>query len=488
MLRRDTTLRPICFGIDKQVSKEVAGAVGVEKFKKYEHVLYVCAQLSRLVYCDTGILWNVLKDTFGQSNDVVNSTISKYDKQFRSQRFAKITSQAGEPGTDRPAESYSLQASDGVNPTAIYLTNPSDCTVLCVKASRLAPNPNSIYQPTDIIVSFKGSSTMNNFKHDLYSQLVPGGDLRSVASQYMQKDVGNVPLNFVKPIMKIFPQIINAIETLSAGSSSFRLFLTGHSLGGAETTLFGFILAEAKVAGTIPILAKVSSIHIVSFGAATCLSDQARNEFNKHLDSGLLTMDRVARGGDMIQLVPLGYSHPGYRPLKSDFYPEANGRPYQLMNIRKFYGCPSTTNDRDATTYPFGPMAPIPPQEEVPTVDLGPAPTGVQEGGGLFDGKYKSVYSAATAINIPNLVSVGGSIYSKHFPHAEYLGMFFFGGLRLPGLKNPASKNILMALLNETGVKLTYLPTEDRTPVGQEGAGRTRRRRRLSRRRHRRFS
>ena len=63
--RIDSTLRPICFGIDKNVSKESASAVGPEKFKKYEHALYMGAQLSRLVYCDTGIMWNVIETSFG---------------------------------------------------------------------------------------------------------------------------------------------------------------------------------------------------------------------------------------------------------------------------------------------------------------------------------------------------------------------------------------------------------------------------------------
>jgi hypothetical protein len=473
----DTTLRPIVFGLDKNVTPEAAKAVGPEKFKKYEHALNICAQLSRIVYCDSGIGWHVLKETLGQSTDMVNNAITKYDKQFRSQRFAKITSQPGEPGTDRPAESYSLQPGDGTNPWGIYIGSPKDCTILLTKSSILKANPNSIFTPSDIFVSFKGSSTMKNFKHDLYSQFT-SGELRSIASQYMMNDVGNIPKAFAKPFLKIFSQLIKAIETLSAGATDVRLFLTGHSLGGTQTTLFGFILAEAKLANTIPLLSKVKSIHIVSFGAATCLSDKARNSFNKHLDSGLITIDRVAEPGDPIQMLPAGFSHPGFRPLKTELFskPEANGRPYQLKNIRTFYGAPSTTNRRDLTTWPFGEMTQPTPQE-VPDVGIQAA----TEGGGIFESQNKGIYAAATKTHIPNLVNVSGSLWAKHFPHAEYMGMFYFGGLRLPGLKNPATKSLAYFLLNDTGVKITYLPTEERAEPGQEGAGRKSRKHRNGR-------
>ena len=475
----DTTLRPICFGIDKNVTPEAAKAVGPATFKKYEHALNICAQLARIVYCDSGIGWHVLKEAAGMSTDTVNDTISKYDKQFKAQRFAKITSQPGEPGTDRPAESYSLQPGDGANPWAIYIGSPKDCTILLTKSTILKTNPNSIFTPTDVFVSFKGSSTMNNFKHDLYSQFT-SGELRSIAGQYMTADVGNIPTAFAKPFMKIFPQLIKAIETLVGAASEARLFLTGHSLGGTQTELFGFILAEAKLANTIPVLAKVKSIHIVSFGAAACLSDKARNSFNKHLDTGLITVDRVAEPGDPIPMLPAGFSHPGFRPLKTELLskPEANGRPYQLKNIRAFYGAPSATNGREPTTWPFAEMTQPTPQE-VPDVGIKPA----TEGGGLFESQNKGIYSAATKTHVPNLVSVNGSMWAKHFPHAEYLGMFYFGGLRLPGLKNPASKSLAYFLLNDAGVKITYLPTDERAEPGQEGAGRKSRRNRKHRNR-----
>jgi hypothetical protein len=487
----DTTLRPICFGLPKEVTPEAAKAVGPVAFKKYEHALYVCAQLSRIVYCDSGIMWHVIRDSFGLNNDEVNNTITKYDKQFADKRRIAVTSQPGEPGnTGRPSESYSLVASDGSNPYGIYISSPSDCTVILVKGSALKPNDNSIFQSTDVFVSFKGSSTMKNFKHDLMSQF-SAGELRSLAGAVMTKDVGNVPLAFVKPIMKVWTALMKALETLI--TDGCRLVLTGHSLGGAFTSLFAFILAEAKVQNTIPVLSKVNSIHVVSFGAPTILSDQARNEFNKHLDSGLITFDRVVSqavaarssatqvlvGGimgpnDVIPNIPVGFAHPGFRPLATEFRPEANGRPYQMMNIRSYYGAASKTNGREPTTWPFPNMTEPAPQTPIDTAELAEVKVQTdQEGGSMADfGKYKAEYATQTKNHLPNFVSVQGSKYAAGFAHAEYLGMFFLGGFRLPGMKNPASTSLAYFLLNDAGVKITYLPTQDRAVPGQEGGRR----------------
>ena len=47
--RFDSTLRPICFDLPLKVTKAAGLAVGPQKFKRYEHILYLGAQLSRLV-------------------------------------------------------------------------------------------------------------------------------------------------------------------------------------------------------------------------------------------------------------------------------------------------------------------------------------------------------------------------------------------------------------------------------------------------------
>lgn len=106
-MRLDTTLRPICFGIDKNVSVDVAKTVGPAKFKIYEHALYTMAQLSRIVYCDSGIAWNVITKSLGMSNDVVNKVISAYDWAYVGSRRKSVTSQPGD-GSGLPMESYAL--------------------------------------------------------------------------------------------------------------------------------------------------------------------------------------------------------------------------------------------------------------------------------------------------------------------------------------------------------------------------------------------
>ena len=508
----DTTLRPICFGIPKEVTPEMAKAVGPINFKKYEHALYICAQLSRIVYCDSGIAWYVIRDSFGLNNDEVNNIITKYDKQFLNKRRVAITSQPGEPGnTGRPAESYSLIPSDGANPYGIYVSTPSDCTVLFLKATALKPNINSIFLPTDVFVSFKGSSTIKNFKHDLMSQFT-AGKLSSVVGPLIKNDVGNAPLSFIKPIMKAWGALIKALDELT--TEGCRLIFTGHSLGAGYCSLFAFILAEAKLANTLPVMNKIKSIHIVSFGAPTILSDKARYEFNKHLDSGFLTLDRVVSqaiaarssatqvlvGGilgpnDVIPNIPVGFAHPGFRPLSTEFRPEANGRPYQMMNIRNFYGAASKTNGRDMQTWPFSQFTEPSPRimdtaeiAEIANVKIpknasqepqaSQTPTASQppqEGGSLtVFGKFKAHYAEQTKYHLPNFVSIQGSKWAAGFAHAEYLGMFFLGGFRLYGMKNPASTSLAYFFLNDTGVKITYLPTQDRAKPGQDG-GKTRR-------------
>jgi len=488
----DTSIRPICFSIDKTVTKSAAASIGPEKFKRYEHTLYLMAQVSRLVYCDTGIMWNVIEKSLGLSNDIVNKVITAYDAKYIKEKRSPIKSQPGN-SEGRPMESYSLMPSQGKNKYATYISSPDDMTCLVIKASKIKANPNSIFLPSDVIVSFKGSSTMDNFKHDIMSQF-SATDIQKLALNTgvtFQGTNNLVTGSFVVPLVKAWSSLMAAIDSNLVNG---RLFLTGHSLGGAYATLFCYILAEGRQ--TLPVLKKIQSIHLITFGAPCVFRDGSRNSFNKHLDSGFVTLDRVVSqkvaarsastqllvGGiagpnDVIPTIPAGFCHPGYRPLANplkNFKPEANGRPYSIDYIRKFYGVQTSTRYRDPKTWPFPDalelgdrkqkdalkqkvtqltsLQQVPDEQDpaAPNVKVKQEP---QEGGG----PDKAIYEASTLKRIPNFVSVQGSVYAYGFAHAEYLGMFFFGGFRLPGMKNPTSKNRIATFdLCPDGVKVQY--------------------------------
>jgi hypothetical protein len=214
----------------------------------------------------------------------------------------------------------------------------------------------------------------------------------------------------------------NAFHLVKAGLTEFRprrLFITGHSLGGAFATLAAFVLGLTKPTG-------IESIHIISFGSPTLLSDGARNTFNAILDSGYMTLDRVVShfGNymDPISLVPSGFTHPGFQPLKSEMYPEMKtGRAYHLDTIKKVF--------------------------------VG------QTGGLLGLGKEKGAYEALTKTHVPNKVMVPVlSALWKTFPHAEYMDMTYAGGQRIPGLKNPGFKNhTFIADFSDAGLVFKYV-------------------------------
>jgi hypothetical protein len=514
----DSTLRPICFGIDPLVTKGTT--VGAEKFKRYEHALYVMGEIARIAYCDTGIGHLTIQKSLGLSPDIVNKVISAYDAKYKSEKSKPITSQPGLGSL--PMESYSLVPSPNLSSKTkwgTYVSSSDDMTCYFLNASKIKANPNSIFGPTDVIVSFKGSSTVDNFKHDLMSQFT-AKDLQKLVEPIgikIDTTVTNfVTGSFVNPLVKAWTQLMRALEEHVTNTGATRLFITGQSLGGAYCELFAFILAEGKVSGTIPIMSKINSIHIVSFGAPCILGDGARNTFNRHLDSKLVTFDRVVSqaisarsaatqlfvGGvagpnDVIPTIPAGFAHPGFRPLANEFKPEANGRPYGLDNVRKFYGVESSSRYRDPKTWPFehdlkygdfankaelnkivkdliGLEAPDT-STEVPALikdavpaaantSVAPAPQTGGLFGGLFGiGSEKTKYETATKSHIPNFLSVQGNKNAAAFAHAEYLGMFYFGVFRLPGMKNPGSgNNVAYFEMDDTGVKISYDPITTR--------------------------
>lgn len=548
--RIDSTLRPICFNIDKNVSAEKAKQVQSNLFKRYEHALYIMGQFSRLIYCDSGIIWKSIEAGLGRSTDILNTVITTYDYKYLKEKRAQLSSQStGIQTTTKllqnfllPHESYALgPAPKSGQKYATYICTPNNVTCLVANTSagqgRLLPkyNKNSIFLESDVIIAFKGSSTLIDFKHDFMSQ-ISGADLQSLIEPVTGIRVANsnniVAGAFIKPIVKAWSTFIQALKDHVKGPNT-RLFITGHSLGGAYCSLLGFIFAEAiaNKSGD-PFLRNISSIHIVSFGSPTIMDETARNTFNRHLDSGLVTLDRVvsqlqstrssalqgtligASAGmipgslagpqDGIPAIPYGFVHPGFRPLTLNTYPEANGRPYSIDNVRKFYGVNTSSRGREPQTWPFDQeITEINGEKIQSTYDLDnnpkiqkivtkitgtdahteevvtlPAPASelvVTEppaaGGGFFNQTQKKIYSNDTQTHIPNYLSVKGHHRAYIFAHAEYLGMFYIGVFRFAGMLNPSphkSGKIGYFEIFPTGVSIKYVdePLFNKTKKG----------------------
>jgi len=435
---RDTTLRSVVFGMkdvqmtpytNKQVT--LAQPVGSDKFNEYMWVLHTMAQLSRLVYSDSGIIREALLSAeFGQDNNTaVNNLITSLDKKYASQKRAISTYAGSIEG--RPMQSYVLQEGKGT-PFARYISSPSDVTFMFLNKSKLkAP----FFQEGDVVLVFKGSSTVKNFKHDIYSQVKMPKDISDIFTTVPRNGIKNmVPPGFADPLSKNWHLVLQGIEDFKPR----RLFITGHSLGGAYATMCAFVLGLDKKPG-------IESIHLVSFGCPTVVADGARNTFNTILDSGYMTLDRVVSSFgkvlDIIPAIPVGFSHPGFQPLRTELYPELKtGRAYNLDTIRKVYT------------------------------------------GGFLFGEQKSKYAKATTMHIPTRMTIPTStVAGRGFPHAEYFDMTFMGGFRLLGMKNPGFKvHTFIAELSDVGVYFKYVNSKpgevsageaDSTDVGDPKSG-----------------
>ena len=381
--------------------------------KKFEYMLFIAAESSRLVYSDVGIIHQSLK-AYGLSPDILNQVITHYDWKFLSKR-RNIASRVS--GDFKAPESYELSpCADGFDhggkqPLIQYISSPTDTTCMVVSPSALKPNPNSILQPTDCMVVFKGSSSIRNWEKNFRS-VAPGNFAQAInpVVQGAPADI-SVATAFVVPIVEIFDNILQAIDKVSPGNT--RIFVFGHSKGGAEAELFG-----AMVALKFP----DREVHIISLGAPKVIFGSSKDSFDKFFfvgKQGRFTLTRVESvgqlKGDSVTDVAPPMVHPGWG-TKTD----------TLDSLRASYGIkPDGNNKRNAATWPFAESmdlmnitSKLKLRAEVQKI-IGEAPKEPPEKGGA------------------NYLRVKGNLLVPD-SHMEYFGMFFLGSQRLAGMGNPA--------------------------------------------------
>jgi hypothetical protein len=279
----DTTSRTLC-----------------KTFKQYIYLYEVMAQLTRLAYCDSGFIKKVFETTFGQTNFAVMQSIAQLDLNNIKKKYSPLEEQNESMLTPIvPHESYAMGPAPDTTKhkygTYIATNEVLTAFVIDTTVANGILLQNGPFTSSDVIISFKGTSTFKEAIHDIKSSIMRI-DLRDVVENLgfdvpVEDKDSFINGSFTNILIDAWSVLIKAV-TEHSGKGEFRLFCTGHSLGGAYCTLFGFILGYMKSlplpeqeSPTVQLLKRIKSIHIISLGAPTLCADKARNVFNRSLIS-----------------------------------------------------------------------------------------------------------------------------------------------------------------------------------------------------------
>ena len=204
-----------------------------------------------------------------------------------------------------------------------------------------------------LVISFRGTETVKNLMKDLDIRRHPMGDIlgKELFSDILEKaeKLGKKRLHpfsahrgFITGIQNVYPKIIDNIKSLLSDHSGIkRIFLTGHSLGGAYANILGLALAQMKKRDTM----KLPDIHLITIGAPKTFTKFARTVFNNLLLDKHLTLDRVTNRGrfpdptlltyDVIPLLPFYMKHPGFSTLSHEVKTQSStGRTIHISELR----------------------------------------------------------------------------------------------------------------------------------------------------------
>jgi len=400
----------------------------VETLLKYEALLTQCSYLSRMAYCPADIFCRMtqhLDVTPNAFNNYIRAIEKIYEKLFNykcsydskyiheNQKFSEYFNPIS-----------SLNSND--NPIGFFVRNNKNLNAYLY----VHHNPESKFNnEKTLFISFKGSSSINDFIHDmksatksdrLLSELnetavknMTGGftekgangniELQNISNKTprnntveMQNisintnaangnigmknisnktprnnnaansdiEMQNIPRNnitvnnktiknnkvfgkaghgFIDILKESIPELCQKIKELESKQFT-RVIITGHSLGGALASLFGYYLKKYKSDFiNVP-------IHVITFGACCVFDAPGRNDYNEFLNisDSIFTLDRVTTNFDPVIILPVDLDHPGYTLLRDEIRAFTNtGRTNEIGEIRKMLGLTSGYDGND---------------------------------------------------------------------------------------------------------------------------------------------
>ena len=253
-------------------------------------ISYLLCNLSRLAYFNNDVFFPRLIQCINipafkkQLHPIKNLTLNDIFKQTLSRRI-EITNKINHINySTNPIPTLQPTLLENVKYVCISTSNYSSVYIVAIK------DINSIFISCRGTYSPKSASSWSKIRSSVPFQTCDDHD-----QGYM--------LGIFKIIAEIFYTILESISFLSTQflhTTDYKLFATGHSLGGAASLIFSFLFLKYN---------PHNQITCVTFGTPRVLNGPAILIFNTFIKQQRLMFKRYVTNGDFIPTLPPLYTH-----------------------------------------------------------------------------------------------------------------------------------------------------------------------------------
>jgi len=291
-------------------------------------ISYLLCNLSRLAYFDNDVfLQNVINDINipafkTQLIKIRNITFNKIFKDNLTHRN-EITKKINDINYFPDKKEINHHQLENVKYVCISTSNYSSVYILAIK------DINAIFVCFRGTYSPKSASSWSKIRHSIPFQTCNSKDDKD------DKDDGYM-LGIFKIIAEIFYTILESITFLSndfLNRKDYKLFTTGHSLGGAASLVFSFLFLKYN---------QNNKIGCITFGAPRVLNGNSMEKIIKFIKEERLMFRRYVTNGDFLANMPplytdvfksTTYYHPDLIKSKTYYHPDEYDRTLNKTSI-----------------------------------------------------------------------------------------------------------------------------------------------------------